>query len=90
MPGVEGPHSRDSHQGFFGVELATPSVPEGVLVEIKGLKESPTHNPAIECELQLVAGLYIEELMDMDLVDWIGEVIPSVPESPASPLVPPS
>ncbi len=33
--------------------------------------------------------LYIEELMDifdMDLIDWVGEVIPSVPESP---LVPP-
>ncbi len=86
MPGTEGPLPSDSQQGL-GVELATPFVPEGVLVEIKGLKESPTHTPAIECELYLVAGLYIEELMDMDLVDWIGEVIPSVPESP---LVPPS
>ncbi len=74
-------------------EPATPSIPEGVLVEIEGLEGSPAHTPAAEVELQLATGLYIEELMDifdMDLIDWVGEVIPSVPESPVSPLVPSS
>ncbi len=59
-------------------------------METEGLEGSPAH---AEGELQLATGIYIEELMyilDMDLIDWVGEVIPSVPESPASPLVLPS
>ncbi len=74
-------------------EPATLSVPEGVLVVIKGLEGSPVHIPATEGELQLVSGSYIEELLDIfntDLIDWFGEVLPCTPESPTSPLVPSS
>ncbi len=74
-------------------EQATLSVPEGVLVVIEGLEGSPAHSPATEGELQLVFGNHIEELMDifeMDLIDWFGEVLPSAPKSPVSPLVPSS
>ncbi len=74
-------------------EPATQSVSKGVLVAIEGLEGSPTHTPAAEGKLQLATGIYIEELidiLDMDLIDWFGEVIMSVPESPVSPLVPSS
>ncbi|KTF99450.1 hypothetical protein cypCar_00041706 [Cyprinus carpio] len=82
-------------------EPATPCV-VGLLVEIEGMEESTAHTPVTEGELHLVSGNYMEELMDvfqMDLIDWFGEVIPNSPvsplvppspESPASPLVPPS
>ncbi len=66
-------------------EQATLSVPKGVLVVIKGLEGSPAHSPATEGELQLVFGNHIEEL-----IDWFGEVLPSAPKSPVSPLVPSS
>ncbi len=74
-------------------EPATLSVPEGVLVVIKGLEGSPVHIPVTEGELQLVSGSYIEELMDifnMDLIDWFIEVLPCTHESPTSPRVPSS
>ncbi len=71
-------------------ELAKSSVPEGVLVVIEGLEGSSAHTPMTEGELHLVSGNHIEELIDifvMDLIDWFWEVLPSAPESPASPLV---
>ncbi len=74
-------------------EPATSSVPEGVLVEIEGLEGSPAHTPAAEGELQLATGKYIEELLDIfevDLIDWVGEVVPPSSCTPVSPLVPPS
>ncbi|KAL0161622.1 hypothetical protein M9458_045347, partial [Cirrhinus mrigala] len=61
-------------------ELATLSIPAGVLVEIEGLEGSLAHTSDTEDELQLASGHYFEELMDIlpdALIDWFGEVIPS-------------
>lgn len=69
-------------------EPATPRISERVLVEYVGLEGSPAHNPATVDVIVKTSGGYFEELKDIfevDLIDWVGEVIPNVPVSPASP-----
>lgn len=67
---------------------ATPRISERVLVLYVGLVGSPAHNPATVDVIVKTSGGYFEELKDIfevDLIDWVGEVIPNVPVSPASP-----
>lgn len=64
---------------------ATLQITEGVLVTIGGLEDSSAHTPTTVSELSLASGGYVEklrELFDEDLLDWFGEVVPYVPESP--------
>ncbi len=79
------PEPRESSD--YGHEPATPHMPKGMLVEIKGLEGSP----AAEGKLLLVTWPYIKELMDVfqeDLIDWFGEVALSSPKPPESPMSP--
>lgn len=65
-------------------EPATPQITKGVLVEINGLDEIPSHTPVAVGELGPACGAYYEELKEIfeeDLIDWFEEVIPSFPES---------
>lgn len=68
-------------------EPATSSIAEGVLVELGGREGSPTHPVTVDV-MNKVDGSYLEDLLDIfevNLIDWFGEVILRVPESPVPP-----
>ncbi|ROK87094.1 hypothetical protein DPX16_10234 [Anabarilius grahami] len=73
-------------------EPATSIVDEGVLVELEGGEESPTHNSTTVDKTCFISGKYYEDLKDIfdeDLTDFCGEVFSSSPVSPGSPEFPP-
>ncbi|CAM4620384.1 unnamed protein product [Leuciscus chuanchicus] len=72
-------------------EPLTSCVAEGVLVELEGWEESPTHTTTAVDEMSVVSGIYCEELKDIfeeSLIDWFGKVIPVSPVSPEFPVSP--
>lgn len=57
-------------------------------MELEGCEDSPAHNHTAMCEYELASGGYFEELKDIvedNLIDFFGEIIPSPPVSPAPP-----